>query len=199
MTSRLDSVIACAPYTLELVARARALQSCAVIVIAVRSGGQPKCYDMALVVSLALRMVPMAIQVSPYPEGFIVELPMLTYRDNVLAWSRGLRVGDLLYWFLLWMLTSHSDVTELFYKVHLYIEGMSWHAQQLVSMAHLMVLATLMERIEVDPQEYKDRACCVVWAWTQDPDGFTQTDILQLRTHQGKMRPTGTTMVVGVS
>lgn len=188
MAGRPDSIVACAPCTLELVGRARALQSCAVIAVAMGSGTTPFCYDMAWALGLALRVVPMAVRVSPYPpEGFIAELPSPKYRDNVLAWTRRLRVGDLLFRFLPWTPTSHAEAANMFYKVRLCIEGVPEHAHQLATVAQLMAPVTLMERIEVDPPEDKDRTCCVVWAWTQDPDGFAKTGTLQLENAPGRM------------
>jgi hypothetical protein len=79
------------------------------------------------------------------------------------------------------------EATELLYKVRLCIEGVPLHAHQLVSVAQLMAPATLMEQIEVRPLEDKDRACCVVWAWIKDPDGFTKSSTLELETAWGCM------------
>lgn len=79
------------------------------------------------------------------------------------------------------------EATELLYKVRLCIEGVPLHAHQLVSVAQLMAPATLMEQIEVRPQEDKDRDCCVVWAWIKDPDSFTKSSTLELETARGCM------------
>jgi hypothetical protein len=148
----------------------------------------PTCYDMARALGVALRVPPVRIRVLPYlPEGFVIEFSSPTCRNRILSWSWFLPVGGLLYRFLPWTPTSHAEVSDLCYKVRLCIEGVPAHSHQLASVAQLMAPATLMEKIEVDPFADKDRACCVVWAWTQDPNGFAKSGTLQLENAPGRM------------
>jgi hypothetical protein len=129
------------------------------------------------------------LEVEFYPtKGFFVLLPSSSFRDQVLAESAGLSVGQAKLQFLPWTRMAGAVKSKLSFKVRLCIEGIPLHARWANIIRKLLPQDSLFECIDRNSHSDNEANCCCVTVWSRDPNNILKEAALHLEELQD--RPT---------
>ncbi|CAN6233635.1 unnamed protein product [Urochloa humidicola] len=179
---RPEHVAACAARSFEVKEAERDLQLHGLVAVQRDARAQLTCDIVHRDALQQLRIPPRALQVTRISTtSFLLRFQSPELRNAARA-RRSLEVGLSSLHLMPWgrQTGAAADVTKLFYRARVCLEGVPSHAHQVDTVMHLLPRQSFVDKIDLARLKDDEKACFILWIWCKDPDAISVLGTLQI-------------------